>query len=189
MTLGSVTHLPTRSAPWCPVVPPATRTGANAADLAKSELHASGRVRGLMRGLLASQRLLPLPRRLAAAATMLSLIGHCLVNVLPITAGMLLGLVLADTWQARDPAGLWLVLPQAMAVGICSAAGMLLLVTLPVAIAVAGGMLLVVLLLGAPIIVLHAGVAGYPSAAVIACGLAVLLLPFAWWRLAEIELP
>jgi hypothetical protein len=35
----------------------------------------------------------------------------------------------------------------------------------------------------------HAGVAGNLRAAVIACGLAVLLLPFAWWRLAEIELP
>lgn len=145
--------------------------------------------RQLLRGFLASQRLLPLSRRQAAGATMLAMIGNGLSNVLPAILGLLLGLHLADACQGRSPDGLWLMLPQAVAVVVCCAAGMLLALCLPTALAIALGVLLGFSLLTAPIIVLHAGGSGYPSAAVIACGLAAVLALLAWWRLAEVELP
>jgi hypothetical protein len=141
------------------------------------------------RGLLASQRLLPLPRRQAAAATMLSLIGNCLSSVLPLTGGMLLGLVLADAWHGRSSGGLWLVLPQAVAVTVCSAAAMVLGSILPLAVAITGGAVLAVVLIMAPIVDLYSGAAAYPATPLIAAVLALVLVPLAWWRLAEVELP
>ena len=138
------------------------------------------------RGLLASQRLLPLPRRQAAAATMLSLIGNCLSSVLPLTGGMLLGLMLADALQGRDSSGLWLILPQAVAVTVCSAAAMVLMSILPLAVAITGGAVLAVVLIMAPIVDLYDA---YPAAPLTAAALALVLVPLAWWRLAEVELP
>lgn len=151
--------------------------------------HLAGHGRHRLRGFLASQRLLPLSRRQAAGATMLVMIGNGLSNVLPAILGMLLGLLLADACLGRDPGGLWLMLPQAVAVVVCCSAGMLLSLCMPTTLAIALAVLLTFILLTAPIVVLHFGGSGYPGVATIACGLAVLLAPLAWWRLAEVELP
>jgi hypothetical protein len=153
------------------------------------ERRPSGQARRLVRGLLAAERLHPLSRRQAAAATMLSLIGNCLRNVLPLIGGMLLGLLLSDAWLGRDSSGLWMLLPHALMVTACSMAGVLLLLVLPLAVATIGSVLLVVILLAAPIVMLRLGTGDYPGALLVATGLALLLVPFAWWRLAEVELP
>ena len=141
------------------------------------------------RGLLASQRLLPLPRRQAAAATMLSLTGNCLSSVLPLTGGMLLGLLLSDAWLGRDSSGLWMLLPHALMATACSMAGMLLLLVLPLAVAITGGAVLAVVLIVAPIVDHLNGAGAYLAAPLIAAVLALVLVPLAWWRLAEVELP
>jgi hypothetical protein len=150
----------------------------------------SGQARRLVRGLLATERLHPLSRRQASAATMLSLIGNSLRNVLPLIGGMLLGLLLSDAWLGRDSSGLWMLLPHALMVTACSMAGVLLLLVLPKAVAIIGCVLLVVILLGALIVMLRPGTGDYPGALLlVATGLALLLVPFAWWRLAESDLP
>jgi hypothetical protein len=99
-------------------------------------------------------------------------------------------MLLADAWQGRDPGGLWLMLPQGVAVVVCCAAGTLLALCLPIALTIVLGVLLAFSLLTAPfIIALYADRLGNPSAAAIAYGLAAVLAPLAWWRLAEVELP
>jgi hypothetical protein len=119
---------------------------------------------------------------------MLSFIGNCLSSVLPLTGVMLLGLMLADAWQGRDSSGLWLVLPQVVAVTVCSAAAIVLMSILPLDVAITGGAVLAVLIM-APIVNLYSGAAAYPAAPLIAAILALVLVPLAWWRLAEMELP
>lgn len=149
-----------------------------------------GAVRAGLRDLLAGERLRPLSRRRGAAATLLMIIGNCLNSVLPMAAGLIMGLLLADLAQGREPAGSWLLAAYAVEATAGIVAGVLLLLLLPRAVAIAvvagGG----VLLLGAPIcIILSGSDVAYPSFTLLAAVLPLPLLLLAWWRLAEAELP
>jgi hypothetical protein len=70
-----------------------------------------------------------------------------------------------------------------------SMAGMFLLLVLPLAVATIGSVILIIPLVASLIDILHVGTGAYPGALLLTTGLALLLVPLAWWRLAEVELP
>lgn len=148
----------------------------------------SGPARQMLRGLLVNERLRPLSRRQAAAATLLASIGNALSSILPMVGGLMLGFVLTDAWHARISGGLWLVIPQTVAVAACSSAAILLSLSIPKPVAITAAVALGIILLGAPILAMLAD-AAYPSGTAIAALLAALLVPLAWWRMSEAELP